>query len=71
MIRAADRDVLIVPAESGEPVEVRVQGFQLRADAGPDGAAIALPPLFFGNRTEVGGAVWKGKRMTKLMVEKR
>ena len=71
MIRAMDRDVLTIPAESGAPVEVRVQGCQLRAEAGPDGATVALPPLFFGNRTEVRGSVWRGKARETLMVERR
>ena len=71
MIRATDRETLIVPAADGEPVEVRVQGFQIRADAGPDGAAIALPPLFFGNRTEIRGTIWRGKAAERLKVERR
>ena len=71
MIRANDRDMIAIPAEAGEPVEVRIQGFQLRAEAGPEGASIQLPPLFFGNRREIPGTIWRGKRRTKLMVERR
>ena len=71
MIRATDRELLFIPAGDGEPVEVRVQGFALRAVAGPDGAAVQLPPLFFGNRTGIRGAVWRGKAAEKLMVERR
>ena len=71
MHRIEDRGLLIVPAESGEPVEVRVQGYALRADAGPDGAEFRLPALFFGNRTEIRGGIWKGKAMTRLKVERR
>ena len=71
MIRAFDRDTILIPALDGEPVEVRIQGFQLRAEAGPDGAEFKLPPLFFGNRREVPGTIWKEKTMTKLTVERR
>ena len=71
MIRATDRDVIAIPAEIGEPVEVRIQGFQLRAEAGPEGASFELPPLFFGNRDEIPGSVWRGKKTTKLKVERR
>ena len=70
MIRSADRETITVAAEQGETVEVRIQGFQLRAEAGADGARIALPPLFFGNRREIRGAVWRGKAKTKLAVER-
>ena len=71
MIRAGDRDTITIPAEVGEPVEIRVQGYQLRVEAGTDGAVAELPPLFFGNGTEVPGTIWKGKNMTRLKVEKR
>ena len=71
MIRAMDRDTITIPAPEGEWAEVRVQGFQIRAAATADGASVTLPPLFFGNRAEIRGAVWVGKAMTKLMVERR
>ena len=71
MIRAIDRETIFIPASDGEPVEIRIQGFQLRTDAGADGAEFALPPLFFGNGREVEGAVWKEKARTKLIVEKK
>ena len=70
MIRAKDKEAITVPAESGEPVEVRIQGFALRAVAGSGGAVFQLPPLHFGNRVEVRGEVWREKAPTKLAVEK-
>ena len=71
MIRAMDRDTLFVSGELGEPVEVRIQGFQLRADVGGNGAEFKLPPLFFGNRREIMGTIWRGKVPERLKVEKR
>ena len=71
MIRAMDRETITVAAQDGEPVEVRVQGFALRAEAGPDGASFALPPLHYGNRVEIRGEVWHGKTVTRLTVERR
>ena len=70
MIRARDRGQVTVPAEVGEPVEVRVQGYALRAEAGAEGATFTLPPLHFGNRLEIVGQVWREKSMTKLTVER-
>ena len=70
MIRATDREQITVPAELGEPVEVRVQGYALRAEAGSEGATFTLPPLHFGNRVAVHGEVWREKAVTKLTVER-
>ena len=71
-IRATEGMPVRVPASDGDVVEVRIQGMQARATAAGGEAVATLPErLYFGNRREVEGRVWRGKAAMTLVMERR
>lgn len=70
-IRAIEGDTITVPAEDGQSVYLVIQNQHL-VGVGMAGAALFdLKRLHFGNRRELEGEVWRGKRVSRLTVERR
>ena len=70
-IRAIEGEAVRVPCGEGESVYLAVQN-QHHSLVGTGGEVrIDLSRLYFGNRRELEGEVWRGKRKIRLVVERR
>ena len=70
-IRALDGQAITVPAQDGEVVYMTIQNRHAHRTA-QGGSAVfeGLSRLHFGNRREVEGRIYIGKRETRLVVER-
>lgn len=69
-IRAIEGETISVPADDGEVIYLAIQN-QHAMGLGEEGAVLfSLGRLSFGNRRELEGEVWRGKRKSRLVVER-
>ena len=70
-IRAIERQAITVPATDGTVVYLTIQNRHAHRTA-EGGRAVfdGQAGLYFGNRSEIVGEVWVGKKVSRLVVER-
>ena len=70
-IRAVEGETVTVPAEDGQPVYLAIQNQHHFVVTSEGVARFDLSRLHFGNRRELEGEVWRAKKMSRLIIERR
>ena len=70
-IRAIEGETIAVPAGDGESVYLAIQNSHHFEVASGGLAMFDLPRLYWGNRRELEGEVWRNKKVSRLVVERK